>query len=159
MIFRYEAFAADGKPRTGTVEAATPEDATSKIRRDLGLFAMSVEELADGKPIRTILNHEPTSRPDEGSPPPPEPPATPNDVVFHDFLVEAQRLAEAQRPHEVPFSREELRDIRERAQYQQVRHEPLWSWAYADLAIAADYLDLLMERMEREEKLKKFPQG
>jgi hypothetical protein len=75
--------------------------------------------------------------------------------VFQDFLEEAAQHL----PHQVPFNREELRAIRDMAQYQQFRHEPLWSWAYADLVIAADYLDLLMERQERQEKLHNSPQG
>jgi hypothetical protein len=60
------------------------------------------------------------------------------------------KLSTALLMYKQPFSREELQDICDRAQYQvsEVATNPLWERAYYDLAKAADYLDLMMARTE-----------
>jgi hypothetical protein len=136
MTFRYEAFTADGKPRTGNVEANTPEDATSKIRHELGLFAMKVEEFTDGQAIRTVLNHE--KAPVAG---PAEPPAKP-DIAFADVTERIGRFA--------AFGRAELQEMRSRAlDVARVSHaDPMWKLAYYEMALAADRLDAMIARTE-----------
>ena len=138
MTFRYEAFTADGKPRTGNVEANTPEDATSKIRHELGLFAMKVEEFADGQAIRTVLNHEKAM-----GDPEPALPAKP-DIAFADVMAERTgKVATA-------FCRAELQELLSRAlDMSRVHHtNPMWKLAYYELAQAADRLDAMIARTE-----------
>jgi hypothetical protein len=172
MTFRYEAFTADGKPRTGNIEANTPEDATSKIRHELGLFVMKIEAFVDGKPIRTVLNH--SEEPVQGTMIDGRPSAnvtvpSPDEVLksltddkgikplpqesFGDFLEERSKdqAPAPKMPWQQDFGVEELRAISDKAMYNRENCPDMWSQAYLDLAKAAEFLSLMIERKERYE--------
>jgi len=91
MLWKYEAFSADGRPHKGEIEAPDHGGAVQKVRSELGLFAQNITS-ADEK-LDTVFDHEAkeagaSSRPESGpgsqeevvEPPPPveaSPPAPP----------------------------------------------------------------------------------
>lgn len=57
MTYRYEGHDALGRPRVGTVEAATPEDAAELVRHEHHIFAMKIEPHSS-TPMTTVLEHK-----------------------------------------------------------------------------------------------------
>jgi hypothetical protein len=53
--YRYEGFTAGGKPKQGTLDAASEGDASARCR-DAGLFLQKIEPV-DGNPMKTVLHH------------------------------------------------------------------------------------------------------
>jgi hypothetical protein len=54
MNFDYEGFTADGKPTKGSIEAATKEEATEKLRHEEGIFAQNITPEGE---LDTVLDH------------------------------------------------------------------------------------------------------
>lgn len=161
-FYAFEAFDSMGKPATGRIEAVSQEEATAKIRHELKLFAMKVEETTEtGKIEKTVLEHKVPAddrarafRPNPEGPTiydpdkPVDPPKNvvtkaPAEVSFSDAVAEQTRIWQ-------PFGREELQALRERAlDLCNVPHtNPMWKLAYYELARAADHVDAMIARTE-----------